>query len=305
MTEPLSPEDFPACTVCGQGPSWTLVHHGPIRDGAYGTDREATIARCDTCGVDRLAERICLSLRDYELPTYREKLQQGHSDDKHQREHDELARFTLEALWPMSLRGKSVADLGCGGGVLLDHLRGTAETLVAIEPNEIFGASLEARGYAWFQSGTAAAAAYPEGVDLVVSTQVIEHVDDPLAFLKEAHALLKPGGRAIISTPNREDILMEMLPDVFPRFFYRTQHRWAFHGDSLTTCAEQAGLTVVELRHVHRYGIGNALHWLNEKRPRGRTAFPPFDAQMDDLWRAWLQRSGKSDNLYLIAERPA
>lgn len=39
--------------------------------------------------------------------------------------------------------------------------------------------------------------------DTVVSFQVIEHIEDDTMFLKELHRVLKPGGKAIISTPNR------------------------------------------------------------------------------------------------------
>jgi SAM-dependent methyltransferase len=38
--------------------------------------------------------------------------------------------------------------------------------------------------------------------DTVVSFQVIEHIQDDHLFLKEIHRILKPGGKAIISTPN-------------------------------------------------------------------------------------------------------
>lgn len=300
---PLSPINFPVCAACGSD-DWAVVYEGPVRDGSFGRECDAVIARCAGCGVDRLDESLCLNLRDYELPTYREKLQQSHDAEKHQREHDELARFTLETIWPMKLRKKIVADFGCGGGVLLDHLRGLADVLIAIEPNNLFGKSLTERGYDWYRSGPAAARAYPEGVDLLISNQVIEHVDDPYSFMKEAYNLLKPGGRVIISTPNREDILMELLSDEFPRFFYRTQHRWSFHSASLKACAERAGLMVLETRHVHRYGIANVMHWLRDKQPRGRAPFQPFDDQIDKLWRSWLEATGRSDNLYLIAERP-
>lgn len=40
--------------------------------------------------------------------------------------------------------------------------------------------------------------------DTVVTFQVIEHIQDDLAFLKEIHRVLRPGGKAIISTPNIE-----------------------------------------------------------------------------------------------------
>jgi SAM-dependent methyltransferase len=41
----------------------------------------------------------------------------------------------------------------------------------------------------------------PDGsCDLVLSTQVLEHVADPRVYLAECHRLLRPGGRIIVST---------------------------------------------------------------------------------------------------------
>ena len=39
--------------------------------------------------------------------------------------------------------------------------------------------------------------------DTVLSFQVIEHIQDDAWFLKEIHRVLKPGGKAILTTPNR------------------------------------------------------------------------------------------------------
>jgi len=40
--------------------------------------------------------------------------------------------------------------------------------------------------------------------DVVVSFQVIEHIQNDLLFLKEIHRVLKPGGTALLTTPNRK-----------------------------------------------------------------------------------------------------
>ncbi|WP_205690908.1 class I SAM-dependent methyltransferase [Cellulophaga sp. BC115SP] len=40
--------------------------------------------------------------------------------------------------------------------------------------------------------------------DYIVTFQVIEHIEDDLAFIKEAHRVLKPGGKLILTTVNRK-----------------------------------------------------------------------------------------------------
>jgi 2-polyprenyl-3-methyl-5-hydroxy-6-metoxy-1,4-benzoquinol methylase len=43
-----------------------------------------------------------------------------------------------------------------------------------------------------------------DAYDVVISFQVIEHIKNDLAYLKEIHRVLKPGGKALITTPNIE-----------------------------------------------------------------------------------------------------
>jgi SAM-dependent methyltransferase len=45
-----------------------------------------------------------------------------------------------------------------------------------------------------------------ESIDVVVSSHTIEHVQDDLKAINELYIILKPGGAAIITTPNRNRI---------------------------------------------------------------------------------------------------
>lgn len=293
---------FNACEICGSS-DWDEVYCGAIRDGVFGSFREhGSVARCSGCAVDRLAEESAAADEIYETEAYRKKLQQGLDSESYFRMHDELQIHTLSALWPTNLRGLTVADVGCGGGSLLDHLSGVSAVQLAIEPSDIFRESLTQRGYHAYPYARDACRDWAGRVDCTFSIQVIEHVRNPLAFLRDIRQLLAPNSRLIISTPNRNDILMELLPDDFPKFFYRTVHRWYFDAISLANCVTRAGFSIVETRFVQRYGMSNALAWLRDRRPMGQLRINGIDPLADDLWRAYLEQSGRADCIYMTLQ---
>lgn len=138
----------------------------------------------------------------------------------------------------------------------------------------------------------------------MVTFQVIEHVLNPRIFLAEIAALLKPGGTLVIATPNREDVLMKLLPEEFPSFFYRTVHRWYFDRLSLRHCVDLAGGLKVEAeRYVHTFGMSNTLSWLKERRPTGNKRLPCINNVADQLWSSYLETSGQTDTLFILARK--
>ncbi len=292
--------DFVACEICG-AENWRAVYQGPVRDGAFGTLREgATVARCGGCGVDRLAESVCPDESFYETEAYRRKLGQGLSTGAYLGAADALQGFALEAIEPDSLRDKTVADVGCAGGRFLDYVADLAGRMLAIEPSDIYRDSLAERGYAVFPYAADAAAEFGGKVDFAASFQVIEHVRNPRVFLADIRPLLAPGGSLLITTPNRRDILMDLLPDDFPAFFYRVVHRWYFDADALAGCARRAGFAVDGVRFVHRYGLSNALAWLRDRRPSGRTRLAGVEPPADHFWRGYLEDGGRADCIFMF-----
>jgi SAM-dependent methyltransferase len=108
-----------------------------------------------------------------------------------------------------SLKGRRVLDLGCGDGVLAWLLWKRGAKVVGVDP------TAEAIEYAQHQHRARQTDAqfstmseYDSGqpdqsFDAVISTDVIEHVQQPELLLREAQRVLKPGGVGIVTTPIR------------------------------------------------------------------------------------------------------
>jgi 2-polyprenyl-3-methyl-5-hydroxy-6-metoxy-1,4-benzoquinol methylase len=103
------------------------------------------------------------------------------------------------------IRGKRVADFGCGWGYQSAAMlaAGALEVLcveLAPERNEGTRALLESLGLASrAQVCRTASEAIQASCDLVLSLDAMEHYGDPAMVLREMHGLLKKGGLAMIS----------------------------------------------------------------------------------------------------------
>ena len=290
-------DDFHSCEICGET-SWQEVYRGKIRDGTVGRFKEhGLVAQCGGCGVHRLAEALTIPASYYETDQYRASLQQSVDSETAYIEQDWLAHYVHQAIWPRSIRGIVLADIGCGVGSFLDTCQGLAKTIIAVDPCQPFHAALRARGYNVYGTASDIDLSLLGTVDLATSIQVIEHVSDPVRFLREIRPILKPEAELLITTPNRNDILMNLIPDVFPKFFYRSAHRWYFDAESLAECARLAGYRVITNETMQKYGMSNALQWLRDGEPKGFTAVAGIGPVADSFWKGYLEQTGQADML--------
>jgi SAM-dependent methyltransferase len=98
-------------------------------------------------------------------------------------------------------RGARVLDLGCGTGYGSAELAEVSPFLVAIDriaPD----ADYRRPSLGYVRADLHGIPLAPQSFDLVVSFQVIEHLEDPTRYLRAIETLLRPGGTALIATPN-------------------------------------------------------------------------------------------------------
>ena len=117
--------------------------------------------------------------------------------------HQRLLRPYVLA--PVYVKG-DLLEVGCGEGRGIDWLLPGVTSYTAIDKiAPVIDALKQKYPSARFISGNIPplSAFADNQFDSVISFQVIEHIQDDHLFIKEIHRVLKPGGVALITTPNR------------------------------------------------------------------------------------------------------
>jgi len=119
--------------------------------------------------------------------------------------HEHMHRYLFAA---QCVRGLAVLDIACGEGYGSSILAASAVSVVGVDVSSDAVAHAE-RIYSFknlrFQKGDCRSIPLKAGaVDVVVSFETIEHLEEHEEFMLEIRRVLKPGGLLIISSPNRE-----------------------------------------------------------------------------------------------------
>lgn len=91
----------------------------------------------------------------------------------------------------------TVVEFGSGGGYLLDNLQ--AKEKIGIEINDAARAEAKKIG---INSVKYISDIPDDYADIIISTSVLEHVENPFGALKELKGKLKDGGRIVFHVPN-------------------------------------------------------------------------------------------------------
>lgn len=117
-------------------------------------------------------------------------------------------RAQCDRCFPEGFVGRAALDVGCGGGITAESLTRLGFETHALDGSAQLIATARAHGrdlpIQYHHSLLAEFAEQNPGrFDLLCALEVIEHVDDPGAFLQDCARCLRPGGLLVVSTINR------------------------------------------------------------------------------------------------------
>jgi len=148
-------------------------------------------------------------------------------------------RAILKRLRPLCFR--TLLDVGCGNGELILWLRRRLPSNVGYTGADLSSRSLEVNRerhpYAAFHTLNIEQAHLDETFDVVVCTEVIEHLDDRRRALSHLAAMVAPGGHLVVTCPTGKVHATE-------RHFGHTSHPTR---DELRRLVEESGLEVTSL----------------------------------------------------------
>ena len=172
--------------------------------------------------------------------------------------------------WAPHIRG-AVLELGAGTGNFSAHLiRATTGAVTLLEPSDALVAQLKAR------FATAENVDVEHGVlhdvekrlaskfDVVVSVNVLEHIDDDVETLRTIHRLLRPTGVVLLFVP--------ALPFLYGAMDRAFGHVRRYTKTSMAAALDAAGFSPARLQYVNALGV---LPWLVAGRMLRRKTIAP------------------------------
>ncbi len=209
-----------------------------------------------------------------------------------------------------------IVDLGCGTGLTLTRLRerfGGEPVGLDIEPRAL--AFCRERGHERLFEGSLLATPFAdESFDVVVALDVIEHLEDDLAAVREATRVLAPGGLLVLTVP--------ACPWLWSEHDVALHHHRRYRARGLRALVREAGLEPLALGHLNgllfapaalvRLGRRVRSVWRREgEAPRSDVSLPPAPVNRAlrsilELERYSLAHGGMplGLSLYAVARKP-
>lgn len=200
---------------------------------------------------------------------------------------------------------QTLLDIGSGYGFFLQEMSNQGYKIAGIEASkEIRRASAKITGAKVLDINLLKDNNTLPKFDCITLFHVLEHINNPVLFLKIIKKYLNNNGKLIIEVPNSSDMLLEAC-EKYRDFYWQRAHLFYFNAKTLKKVVEKAGFSIISTSYVQRYGIENFTNWLALGKPQiGKPVFQTSGIfkWLEDCYKKYLSKVAKSDTLILITK---
>ncbi len=230
------------CWICG-GAHVDLERCGTIRiplqpeqfritSADYGTTGD--IYRCRDCDF-----LFCPTIGDV-LHQYERMADATYEDTRRQRALQ--AQKILQTIEAHKSTG-SLLDIGAGSGILVEQALKLSYSAIGVEPSIALSRTAQQLNLPVL-TGTLPQSEFCGRFDIVTLIDVIEHVDAPLALMREASACMNSDAICVIVTPDVNSLAARLMGSKW--WHYRLAHISYFNRKTLKRLLHEAGFDIVD-----------------------------------------------------------
>jgi 2-polyprenyl-3-methyl-5-hydroxy-6-metoxy-1,4-benzoquinol methylase len=117
--------------------------------------------------------------------------------------------------------------------------------------------------------------------DLVVMFHVLEHIADPINFLKKIRQLMNPKAQILIEVPNLDDFQIN-LNEAYRKWYWQRAHLQYFSPKTLKKVLKESGFKKISVFGNQRYSLENMMSWKINNEPQIK--IPTFLMTKDYEW---------------------
>lgn len=277
------------CYLCGR--KQFAIKNKKTRD-----NKKVKVVQCDNCFLTSLNSFSHIKNISYERgdmheiaasnpKEYRQLLQGLYKDDHRRFEQ-----------WKRNIKNKSILDFGCGAGGFLKLSKTTAKQVKGVELDNI------TRFYSKEIEVKKDINNFKEKFDVITLFHVLEHLPDPINFLKNLKNYLQPHGLIIIEVPNDDDALISYYKSqAFKDFTYWSLHLYSYNKKTLGTICRRAGFKSIKVGFFQRYSLANHVGWLKDGKPGGHNKYLELNNEkLNQLYKEQLEKINACDTLIAV-----
>lgn len=196
---------------------------------------------------------------------------------------------------------RSTLEIGAERGGFLDRLKGRVPGLTGVDACPAYHDTLRGKGYRAFSYISDVPDS--ERHDRICLFSLLEHIPEPVPFLRDVARRLAPDGLVVIEVPSAAEPLVSLYDiPAFKSFYFQAMHPYVYSLKALDVVLEAAGLKRTSVKYKQRYGLANHLQWLKAGVPGGSAAYEAlFAGAADAAYRRALEDKGVTDTVYVVA----
>ena len=286
------------CTLCKSQKFELISSH--VRDSS-----KYKIKRC----------KKCHHVQIYPVPTmkeiekfYNENLQEKNigykatiKEIKEKNLDDTIRRVSL--IKKITSKRNSILEIGSGYGFFLERMKNSGYKIMGTEVSKARIKFLKKiPNIEIFQSSEPAK--IKKKFDVIVMFHVLEHLTDPITFLKNIKTLLNSKGKIVVEVPNFNDYQLDLHKE-YRDFFWQFAHIHYFYPKTLRYVFKKAGFNS-KIFGVQRYSIENMFNWKLIKKSQLKKSTFNLPKQYDWIeqhYKQKLEKELKCDALINISTR--